>query len=139
VDHRQARRAAISLLAEPGSPYLDGALFYEDFPYALTTGFERLDQLDPEILPSLPASTTLTPEYVDIADVIDRKLDGLRAYDSQLGRLFGGDDPMTVAIRERAALVGRLGGVGPSERYWRVTPANRGREVSGARARRPGA
>jgi len=94
VDHRLTRRAAIALLAEPQSPYRDPALFeralfYEDFPYALTVGFERLDQLDPEILPSLPAGSALAPEYVEIGDVIDRKLAGLRAYESQIGRLFG--------------------------------------------------
>ncbi len=121
VDHRGARRAAMALLAEPGSPYLDRALFYEDFPYALTTGFERPEQLDPEILPNLPAGVTLTPEYVEITDLLDRKLAGLRAYESQLGRLFGGDNPMASDVREHATRVGELGGVGPSERYWRVT------------------
>jgi LmbE family N-acetylglucosaminyl deacetylase len=121
VDHRQVRRAAIALLSEPASPYLDRAFFYEDFPYALTVGFERLDQLDPEILPSLPSGIALAPEYVRIGDEIDRKLEGLRAYESQLGRLFGGDHPMAAAVREQAARVGRLGGTGPSERYWRVT------------------
>ena len=121
VDHRQARRAAMALLAEPGSPYLDRALFYEDFPYALKTGFERPEQLDPEILPSLPAGVALTPEYVEITDLLDRKLAGLRAYESQLGRLFGGDNPMASDVREHATRVGELGGIGPSERYWRVT------------------
>lgn len=121
VDHRQARRAAIALLSEPASPYLDRAFFYEDFPYALTVGFEQLDQLDPEILPSLPSGIALVPEYVQVGDEIDRKLEGLRAYESQLGRLFGGDHPMAAAVREQAARVGGLGGTGPSERYWRVT------------------
>jgi LmbE family N-acetylglucosaminyl deacetylase len=121
VDHRGARRAAMALLAEPGSPYLDRALFYEDFPYALKTGFERPEQLDPEILPSLPAGVALTPEYVEITDLLDRKLAGLRAYESQLGRLFGGDNPMASDVREQATRVGELGGIGPSERYWRVT------------------
>ena len=122
VDHRQTRRAAIALLAAPGSPYLDRTLFYEDFPYALTSGFERLDQLDPEILPSLPVGVTLIPEYVEIADMIDRKLAALRSYESQIDRLFGpGDEPAAAAVRARAARVGELGGIGPAERYWRVT------------------
>ena len=121
VDHRLARRAGAALLAVAASPYLDRALFYEDFPYALTSGFERLEQLDPEILPSLPAGVTLTPEYVEIADLLNRKLAGLRAYESQLGRLFGGGNPMARDVRERAGRVGELGGVGPGERYWRVT------------------
>jgi LmbE family N-acetylglucosaminyl deacetylase len=121
VDHRQARGAAIELLAEPGSPYLDRAAFYEDSPYALNTGFERLDQLEPEVLAGLPAGVVLTPDYVGIDGVLARKLEGLRAYESQHGRLFGGDDPMTAAVREQAVRVGRLGGTGPSERYWGVT------------------
>jgi LmbE family N-acetylglucosaminyl deacetylase len=126
VDHRAARRAGMALLAEPGSPYRDRTLFYEDFPYAHTTGFERLDQLDPEIVPSLPAGATLTPEYVPIGDVIDRKLAGLRVYASQHGRLFGGDDPMARDVRDHAARVGRIGGVESAERYWRVTTIGTG-------------
>jgi LmbE family N-acetylglucosaminyl deacetylase len=89
--------------------------------HALTTGFERPEQLDPEILPSLPVGVALTPEYVEIMDLLDRKLAGLRAYESQLGRLFGGDNPMASDVREHATRVGELGGIGPSERYWRVT------------------
>jgi LmbE family N-acetylglucosaminyl deacetylase len=128
VDHRQVRRAAVALLSERDSPYRDRARFYEDFPYALNTGFERLDQLDPEIRAGLPAGSKLEPEYVEIGGVIDRKLDGLRFYESQLGRLFGeGDDPTSSAVRVRAARVGELGrpggtGVaGAAERYWRLT------------------
>ena len=70
---------------------------------------------------TLPASVVLTPEYVEIADLLDRKLAGLRAYESQFGRLFGGDSPMASDVRRRATRVGELGGIGPSERYWRVT------------------
>lgn len=122
VDHRQTRRAAIALLGEPGSPYLDRALFYEDFPYSLTVGFERLDQLDPEILPSLPAGVTLTPEYFEVASVIDRKIAGLASYESQMAHMFGeGDKSLEAAVRARTTRVGELGGVGPAERYWRVT------------------
>ena len=121
VDHRQARRAGVALLSEPASPYLDRAFFYEDFPYALTVGFERLDQLGPEILPRLPSGIELAPEYVQIGAAIDRKLEGLRVYESQLGRLFGGRSPMATAVREQAARVGGFAGTGPCERYWRVT------------------
>jgi LmbE family N-acetylglucosaminyl deacetylase len=121
VDHRQVRRAAMALLAEAGSPYLGQTLFYEDFPYAHNIGFERLDQLDPEIAAGLAPGAALEPEYVEIGSVIDRKLEALRAYDSQLGRLFGpGGDRLPAAVRDRAARVGELGGVGPAERYWRL-------------------
>ena len=56
--------------------------------------------------------------------MLDRKLKGIRADESQRGRLFGGDDPMVAAVREQGARVGRLGGTGPSERYWRLTSLN---------------
>jgi LmbE family N-acetylglucosaminyl deacetylase len=129
VDHRQTRRAAIALLAEDSSPYLERAAFYEDFPYAMTVGFERLDQLDPEILPSLPAGVSLTPEYVEIEDLIGRKIEGLRAYESQIGHLFStGGGPVDEAIRAHTARIGRLGGVGPAERYWRVTSSGHSAE-----------
>jgi hypothetical protein len=127
VDHRQVRRAGIALLAEPGSAYRNLIRFYEDFPYALTTGFDRVEQLDPEILPSMPAGVTLTPEYVEMAELLDRKLAGLRSYESQLGRLFGGNNPMASDVREQARRVGDMGGVGPSERYWRVATSAAGR------------
>jgi LmbE family N-acetylglucosaminyl deacetylase len=124
VDHRLTRRAAMTLLAESESPYRNRALFYEDFPYALTVGFERLDQLDPEIPASLPAGMMLVPEYTDIGAVLDRKLAGLQNYESQVGRLFGtGEDAMEAALRSRAARIGELGEVGLAERYWRLTAA----------------
>jgi LmbE family N-acetylglucosaminyl deacetylase len=121
VDHRQARRASMALLAEHSSPYVDRAFFYEDFPYSLNTGFGRLEELDEGFLPGLPPGTALEPEFVQIGATIDRKLEGLRSYESQLGRLFGGDQPMTVAVREQATRVGRFAGAGPCERYWRLT------------------
>jgi LmbE family N-acetylglucosaminyl deacetylase len=122
VDHRQVRRAAMVLLSEPGSPYPGQTLFYEDFPYSHNVGFETLDQLDPEIAAGLAPGAALEPEYVQIGPVIDRKLEALRTYDSQLGRLFGpGGDRLPDAVCDRAARVGELGGVGPAERYWRFT------------------
>jgi LmbE family N-acetylglucosaminyl deacetylase len=121
VDHRQTRRAAIALLNEAGSPYADRAVFFEDFPYVMTVGFERLDQLDPEILSSLPAGASLTPEYVEIEAVLDRKIDGLRAYESQIGRLFQREgESVAGSIRTHTTRIGALGGIGPAERYWRL-------------------
>jgi LmbE family N-acetylglucosaminyl deacetylase len=121
VDHRQAHRAALEVLAEPESQFLSIASFYEDFPYALWHDFQRLDQLDSETIARLPEGVRLQPRYVEIGDVLDRKLEGLLAYESQLGRLFGGESPMADAVRRRAAQVGAAGGVGPAERYWRIT------------------
>ena len=120
VDHRQAHRAAVALLSEPGSPYLERALFYEDFPYALALEFERLDKLDPELVRSLPAGVTLEPVYVHVGHRMDEKIDGLRTYESQLGRLFGGAGAMEADVREPAARLERIGGTGPSERCWRI-------------------
>jgi LmbE family N-acetylglucosaminyl deacetylase len=121
VDHRQARRAAIALLTEIGSPFADRAAFYEDFPYAMAVGFEGLDQLDPEIRPSLPIGASLTPEYVEVGASLDRKVDALRAYESQIDHLFGEDsDSVGVAVRTHTTAIGELGGVGPAERYWRL-------------------
>jgi hypothetical protein len=100
---------------------MDRTLFFEDFPYAQSVGFEQLDQLDPEVAASLPAGIRLTPEYVDIAGVFDRKVDGLRAYESQIGHLFQAGSSVGDAMRAYSTHVGELGGVGPSERYWRVT------------------
>ena len=123
VDHRQTRRAAMALLAEPGSAYPDRALFFEDFPYAQSVGFERLDQLDPEVATGLPARIRLMPEYVEIGDVLDRKVEGLQSYASQIGHLFGDGHSLGGALRAFSTHVGELGGVGPAERYWRVTPS----------------
>jgi LmbE family N-acetylglucosaminyl deacetylase len=122
VDHRQTRRAAMALLSKPGSAYLDRALFFEDFPYAQSVGFERLDQIDPEVATDLPARTILTPEYVEIGDVFDRKIEGLVSYASQIGHLFGNGDSLGGALRAFSTRVGQAGGVGPAERYWRVIP-----------------
>lgn len=122
VDHRLTHRAGLALLAEPGSPFLGATAFYEDFPYAHWSDFQRLDQLDRETLASLPPEISLKPECREIADQLDRKIEGLRAYESQLDRLFGGPDAMAAAVRQRAARVGEIGGAGPAERYWRVTP-----------------
>jgi len=121
VDHRQTRRAAVALLAEAGSLYAGRVTFYEDFPYAMTVGFEGLDQLDAEVLPSLPPAASLTPEYVEIGAVLDRKIAGLGAYESQIDHLFGEDgESVAGAIHAHTARIGRLGGFGRAERYWRI-------------------
>ena len=121
VDHRQARRAACAIAPGPGLPNVRDILFYEDFPYALNVGFERLDQLEPDVMACLQPKAVLTPEYVQLGGFLEKKTDNLRSYSSQMGRLFGGDATMAAEVRRRAVQVGVLGGVGASERYWRVT------------------
>ena len=119
VDHQQTRRAGIALLAEAGSPYRDRTWFFEDFPYAFRYGFERLDQLPADALAQLPGR--LEPEYFDVTHWLERKLAALQSYPSQLGPLFRTHEHMVEIFTHRAELVGRLGGVGPAERYWRLT------------------
>jgi LmbE family N-acetylglucosaminyl deacetylase len=120
VDHELTRRAGIALLAEPASPYRDRTRFFEDFPYSYNYGFERLDQLPAGALDALPGS--LEPEYFDVSGWLDAKLAALESYPSQLDALFETRELMVEMFDDRAQLAGRLGGVGPSERYWRLTP-----------------
>ncbi len=128
VDHRQVHRAGLAMLAGPAAGVAAGVarvapgrvLFYEDFPYVATVGFEHLGQLPPGALEGLPPDLTLAPEYVAVSDLLDRRIDGIRAYSSQIDRLFGGDAAMAEAVRAHCARVGRLGGMGPAERYWRT-------------------
>jgi LmbE family N-acetylglucosaminyl deacetylase len=118
VDHRLVRRAAMALLETA----MDRAAvrFYEDFPYAHNLDFRDVTDLDAEFAAGLPASWRARAEIVPISDLLERKVAALRAYESQLGRLFGGGDPMARAVVERAETVGRQSGDGASERYWRL-------------------
>ncbi|HEX8940926.1 MAG TPA: PIG-L family deacetylase [Candidatus Limnocylindrales bacterium] len=125
VDHQLLRRVGMELLAEdrrwvmPGPEWAGRVVFYEDFPYAWWNEFDRLEQLPPGALAGLPEGVTLVPEYGDITDVVERKVDGLRLYRSQLERLFGGERAMAEAVRGHAARLGRLAGTAAAaERYW---------------------
>jgi hypothetical protein len=61
----------------------------------------------------------LTPRYADISEQLERKIQGLRLYESQLERLFGGAKPMASTVRQAAARMATLGGFGgAAERYW---------------------
>ncbi len=116
VDHRLARRAGIELLE---AEMIDARKvhFYEDFPYAHNVSFDDPARLDDEFG---AARLQLEPELEHIADFLERKVAGLGDYPSQLGRLFGGDDPMARAVRERAACLGKPANLAAAERYWRV-------------------
>jgi LmbE family N-acetylglucosaminyl deacetylase len=116
VDHRLARRAGIAL-SETGELDAEAVRFYEDFPYAHNLAFDDPAGLDAELA---AAGLALEPELVAIDDCLERKVAGLQDYPSQLGRLFGGDDPMSRAVRERARNVGARAGLAAAERYWRV-------------------
>jgi hypothetical protein len=130
VDHQLARAAGIALLGglhdEPsgsvavGPGLLGRLLFYEDFPYAQRVGFERLEQLPGHALATMPHDVSLAPEYCELGDLLDRKVEGIRVYASQIDSQFGSDGAMAEAVRSRASRVGQLGGIDPAERYWRA-------------------
>jgi LmbE family N-acetylglucosaminyl deacetylase len=146
VDHQLTRAAGIALLVgarggalvgAQGEPSSAGAgavgaglqgrlLFYEDFPYAVRIGFERLDQLPGDALATLPADVSLVPDYTELGALLERKVEGVRVYASQVDSLFGSDAAMEEAVRSRATLVGQLGGVGPAERLWRAVASGTG-------------
>jgi LmbE family N-acetylglucosaminyl deacetylase len=128
VDHRLVRAVGAALLAEapswtmPGPEWAGIVTFYEDFPYAWWSNFGRLEDLGDDVLAELPADVSLTPEYADISDQIERKIRGIALYESQLDGLFGGLRPMAEAVRAFGLKVGELGGVaGFAERYWSTT------------------
>ena len=104
----------------PGPDYAGIVTFYEDFPYAWWNDFSRLEDLPAGALDDLPADVSLTPDYADISDQLERKISGITLYESQLDRLFGGpkrdgrDGPRPRP--GRSALLGGLGG--SAERYW---------------------
>lgn len=131
VDHQLARDAGIALLHDarrwvmPGPDYGSMTVFYEDFPYAYWADFGRLEDLPGGTLPGLPADLSLTAEFADVSDQLERKIRGIALYESQIARLFSDRKAMGGAVRSYAAKVAELGGVsgGAAERYWVATPA----------------
>ncbi len=125
VDHRLVHRAGVALLETgrrwvmPGPEYAGIVTYYEDFPYAWWGDFGHLDDLPAGALAGIPADVGLTPEYADITETVERKIQGLTLYESQLERLFGGTDQMGDAVRGFGTKVAALGGLpGFAERYW---------------------
>ena len=125
VDHQLCRNAGIRLLAEsrkwvmPGPEYAGIVTFYEDFPYAWWQDFSSLGDLPADALLDVPGDIALTPDYAEISDQIERKIEGITLYESQLERLFGGSSEMARQVRAHARKVALLGGIGSSaERYW---------------------
>jgi LmbE family N-acetylglucosaminyl deacetylase len=128
VDHQLCREVGFALLAEsrgwtmPGIDWSEIVTFYEDFPYAWWTDFSRIEDLPGGGLAGLPAGVSLTPEYADIGDQLERKIAGIGLYESQLDRLFGGKTAMADAVRAYGQKMGALSGVGGvAERYWTST------------------
>jgi hypothetical protein len=125
VDHQLMREVGGALLelgrrwVMPGPEYAGAVAYYEDFPYAWWNDFRRIEDLPAGALAGMPADVGITPEYADISDMLDRKIMGIRLYESQLDRLFGGADAMADAVRGYGAKVAGLNGrTGAAERYW---------------------
>ncbi|HLX34674.1 MAG TPA: PIG-L family deacetylase [Candidatus Limnocylindrales bacterium] len=125
VDHQLCRDAGIALLNQatrwvmPGPRWAGNVVFYEDFPYAWWRSFESLDDLPAGALAGVPADTLLTPRYADTTEQMEKKIQGIGLYDSQIDRLFGDPKSMMATVRQHAARIAALGGIGGSaERYW---------------------
>jgi LmbE family N-acetylglucosaminyl deacetylase len=124
IDHQICREVGLSLLAEPrrwvmpGPGYVGRTCFYEDYPYAWWTDFDRPDHLTVGAV-DLPAGVQLEPRYSDISETMERKAAGIRLYASQIQRLFESDQGMLddlYGYHARIALAGGIGGY--AERYW---------------------
>jgi LmbE family N-acetylglucosaminyl deacetylase len=130
VDHQLCREVGVALAGEsrswvmPGPEWAGNVVFYEDFPYAWWSGFDRLEQLPDGALDGLGRGVLLTPEYADVTDQLERKIRGVALYESQLDRLFGGEREMAAAIRAHGAKTAELGRRGgAAERYWHTLRA----------------
>lgn len=131
VDHQLARNAGMALLHDarawvmPGPDYAGRLAFYEDFPYAWWEDFGRLEDMPGDALAGLPAGVSLTAEFADVGDVLERKVRGILLYESQIERLFDDKAAAAAAVRAYAARVADIGSVtgGAAERYWVTTPA----------------
>jgi LmbE family N-acetylglucosaminyl deacetylase len=125
VDHQLCREVGVRLLQEgrrwvmPGPEYAGIVTFYEDFPYAWWNDFRRLEDLGEDPLAGLPADVSISAEFADITDQIERKITGISLYESQIERLFDGTIAMADAVRRYGRAVAGLGDVdGSAERYW---------------------
>ena len=131
VDHQLARDAGIALMHDarawvmPGPDYAERTVFYEDFPYAWWEDFGRLGDLPEDALAGLPDGVSLTADFADVGDVLERKIQGILLYESQIERLFDDTTAAAAAVRGYAARVADIGSVatGAAERYWVTTPA----------------
>jgi LmbE family N-acetylglucosaminyl deacetylase len=125
VDHQLCREVGIRLLEDgrrwvmPGPDYAGIVTFYEDFPYAWWNDFRRLSDLTGAPMARLPANISVTAEFADITDQIERKIMGINIYESQLERLFDGTIQMADSVRAYGRAMAELGSVdGAAERYW---------------------
>ncbi len=92
----------------------DSVAFYEDVDYALRPGMleQRLAQLEPG----------WTASILDIDATLTQKISAIEAYESQIGELFGGAEPMGRAITAYGADLRPEDGT-YGERIWRPVGA----------------
>ena len=104
----------------PGPEYAGIVTYYEDFPYAWWNDFRRLEELPAGALAGCPADVgARRPSTPTSRETVERKVQGLGLYESQIERLFGGKDQMGDAVRGFGTKVASLGGLpGFAERYW---------------------
>ena len=102
----------------PGPEYAGTIAFYEDFPYAYWNE-SALDQLGADSLVGLNEDVSIFPTYADIGDQLEKKITGIRIYESQMERLFDDTKSMADAVRKYAKILAELGDIdGAAERYW---------------------
>ncbi|HEV8403828.1 MAG TPA: PIG-L family deacetylase [Candidatus Limnocylindrales bacterium] len=125
VDHQLCREVGVRLLQEgrrwvmPGPDYAGVIAFYEDFPYAWWNDFRGLGDLDGDPFAALPADVSISPQYADITDQLERKIMGIGLYESQIERLFDSTLAMADAVRKHDVVTAGVGEVaGAAERYW---------------------
>jgi LmbE family N-acetylglucosaminyl deacetylase len=105
VDHLITHSAARMVVG-------DALSFYEDLPYATRPG--ALDQ-------RLAALTDeLTPRTIAIDATFEKKIAAIKAYASQIGELFGGEEAMVRVMSEYMQGLRPEGGV-YGERLWSLT------------------
>ena len=128
VDHQLLRDVGLALLRDarrwvmPGPEYAGTITFYEDFPYAWWSDFGQLSDLRDGALLGLPEDVSVTAEYADVSDQLERKITGIGIYESQLDRLFGSRREMADSVRRYGRRVAELGvRPGYAERYWATT------------------
>jgi LmbE family N-acetylglucosaminyl deacetylase len=125
VDHQLCRDVGLGLLEEgrrwvmPAPDFAGRLTFYEDMPYAWWQDFEGPTSDWAEGRFTLPVGIELESRYADISETLERKVAGVRIYESQVDRLFGDrrgvlDD--LAGYHKRVALSGGIAGY--AERYW---------------------
>lgn len=118
VDHQLARQAALHLLDRGHS-----VSFYEDYPYVV----RHPQSLEAAL--STPARERWSCTYAPLsAQDLQRKIEAVRAYRSQLGVLFDGGEHaaenVAPAITAFAHQVGAAQGMAQAERLWRLAAAS---------------